>query len=374
MPEAFDNDDKDNPSILKSCNNYKEVRIVLNHALTRMEIAKNYFLLNPDEPFTFIKFFKLFDGDKVRIKVRTLSELFLELEAKYKEEGRISYMDNFQNVRKSIANYQSKKDCTLQDVDYSFLTGYETYLKARGCAVATLMNYIGCIRTALIHAINKGYLEDSLYPFRRYSGQVGKFNFGKFKKQRKSRALSAGDSDKIKEFDPYEYPHLKWAHDIFTYSYYARGMNFKDIALLKITDIYNDEMTYGRSKTDGAQRKKITPPMRKVLDDMKSLSKGYYVFNILDQDVHVSPTQIYNRIKKVRKKYNKDLKEIAKLLDIDMKLTSYVSRHTYTMTLKRNDVPLEVISKNLGHADMKTTEYYLDAMSSEVGDKADEVL
>ena len=58
----------------------------------------------------------------------------------------------------------------------------------------------------------------------------------------------------------------------------------------------------------------------------------------------------------------------------DMKLTSYVSRHTMAMTLQDNQVPREVISQILGHSDLATTNTYLDSFGSSVIDEAVKVL
>ena len=67
--------------------------------------------------------------------------------------------------------------------------------------------------------------------------------------------------------------------------------------------------------------------------------------------------------------------QLAKELQItDIKLTTYVSRHTMAMMLQRNDVSREQISQMLGHADMKTTNTYLDSFDTTVIDKAAKVL
>ena len=374
FPEHFDDSDPDSPVLLNSASDYKTKRITLNDALHRIDTADKYFQVNTQIPFTVSKYLSKFNGDKKKVQIVTIEVLFNELIDKYTEEGRISYAQSFKNVRNSILKYIKGKNYILQDIDYQFLTDYETFLRSSGNKVATLMNYIGSIRTALIYAINNEYLEPSLYPFKRFANQVGKFNFGKFKKQHKSRALSQYDMDKIKAFDTAINPHLKWAHDIFMWSYYARGMNFKDIALLEHADIYDNQMDYTRSKTKSNQKKNITPPLQRILDHCEKAVCGKYVFNILDSRSHITPTQQFNRIKKMRRRYNGNLKEIADKLGIPLKLSSYVSRHTYSMTLKRNGVTLETISKNLGHRDLKTTEFYLDAMSCDEGEKADKFL
>ena len=53
------------------------------------------------------------------------------------------------------------------------------------------------------------------------------------------------------------------------------------------------------------------------------------------------------------------LKEIADLCQISKPLTTHIARHTFatTITLSRG-VPIETVSKMLGHSDIKTTQIY----------------
>ena len=53
---------------------------------------------------------------------------------------------------------------------------------------------------------------------------------------------------------------------------------------------------------------------------------------------------------------------------------TYTARHTMAMMLQRNDVSREQISQMLGHADMKTTNTYLDSFDTTVIDEAAKVL
>jgi integrase len=57
--------------------------------------------------------------------------------------------------------------------------------------------------------------------------------------------------------------------------------------------------------------------------------------------------------------YNGSIKEIAVICGIDKDLSSHTARHTFATTVTlENDVPLESVSKMLGHKSMKTTQIY----------------
>ncbi|WP_229248837.1 tyrosine-type recombinase/integrase [Dyadobacter sandarakinus] len=56
---------------------------------------------------------------------------------------------------------------------------------------------------------------------------------------------------------------------------------------------------------------------------------------------------------------NDYLKEIAVVCGIDKVLTSHVARHTFATTITlQNGVPIESVSKMLGHTNIRTTQIY----------------
>jgi site-specific recombinase XerD len=63
------------------------------------------------------------------------------------------------------------------------------------------------------------------------------------------------------------------------------------------------------------------------------------------------------------------LKEIAVLCKIKKTLTTHIARHTFatTITLSRG-VPIETVSKMLGHSDIRTTQIYSKVVDKKVAD------
>jgi len=61
------------------------------------------------------------------------------------------------------------------------------------------------------------------------------------------------------------------------------------------------------------------------------------------------------------------LKEIADCCGITKTLTSHIARHTFATTITlNNDVPIESVSKMLGHKDLKTTQHYAKVLNLKV--------
>ncbi len=67
-------------------------------------------------------------------------------------------------------------------------------------------------------------------------------------------------------------------------------------------------------------------------------------------------------------KMNAYLKEIAVICKIDKRLTMHLARHTYATYLLTKNVPIESVSKLLGHRSLKTTQIYAKVIDSKVAD------
>ena len=71
-------------------------------------------------------------------------------------------------------------------------------------------------------------------------------------------------------------------------------------------------------------------------------------------------------------KYNDYLKVLAAACGVKKKLTSHVARHTFATTVTMaNRVPIEVISKMLGHTNIQTTQLYAKVCQQEVDHEFD---
>lgn len=83
----------------------------------------------------------------------------------------------------------------------------------------------------------------------------------------------------------------------------------------------------------------------------------------------MSPQQIVNRKHKVYSRYNKKLKEIARIAKIRDDISTYVARHSFATILKMSGTPIEKISEMMGHSNVNITVAYLKDFSNEVLDE-----
>ena len=66
---------------------------------------------------------------------------------------------------------------------------------------------------------------------------------------------------------------------------------------------------------------------------------------------------------------NAYLKEIAAVCEIEKELTFHIARHTFATTITMmNGVPIESVSKMLGHKNIHSTQHYARIVDKKVGD------
>ncbi|SFF61969.1 Site-specific recombinase XerD [Salegentibacter agarivorans] len=255
----------------------------------------------------------------------------------------------------------------FEDITVTYLSKFETHLRSQGGNDGGISLRMRTIRAVFNKAIARDIIPANIYPFKNYK-------ISKLKSKPAKRALDFTEIMRIVKMDISKHPHLLHSHKYFVFSFYTRGMNFADQINLKWSQINGDKIFYTRSKSKGNFNITILPPVRDILNYFKARSIGTkYVFPLLLQD-NMTPLQIENRKHKTLSKYNKDLKEIATICNIDKTLTSYVARHSFANSLKQMGVATDIISESLGHQNLTITQAYLKELDSSVLDAASELL
>jgi site-specific recombinase XerD len=144
------------------------------------------------------------------------------------------------------------------------------------------------------------------------------------------------------------------------------GISFIDLAFLKSSNIIDNRLLFQRKKTSKPYNIKITSQLQEIISYyLKDKSPNDFIFPIISRETFEFQ---YKDVVWARKRYNKGLKEIAKLCGIEQRLTSYVSRHSFVTHAMFQNVPLQAISAMLGHNKLTTTQIYLKSLPSETLD------
>ncbi len=196
---------------------------------------------------------------------------------------------------------------------------------------------------------------------------------------RKKYKIKDGQSIQIERWEKVKIwrDSLRLNQKLFLFSYYAQGMNFRDMAYLSTDDIktnYDSKLgdykffTFYRKKTNSYIEVQISDEIAKLLNWFKENYPPYnkYLLPIISES-HLANKEMYTHIDKARRRMNIALKKIAEECDFPEELRDihgYFARHTYASTLRAKNAPIEIISEALGHKNLQTTKTYLKSFEA----------
>lgn len=263
----------------------------------------------------------------------------------------------------ALKNFNKKESLRFEEMTYTYLKRFETAHLKKGNSLNGLSMYMRTFRAIYNKAIHQGIVPADSYPFRKY----------KIKSEPTAkRAISKEKIKRILDLKLDVDSPLFNARNYFLCSYLMNGISFIDIAFLKVENIIDGRIQYRRQKTARHYDIKVTPQLSSIMDHyLMGKDKTAHIFPIVKRK---EIQDQFNDVQWERKRYNKRLKEIAELCGIEERLTSYVSRHSMATNLILNDVPINALSKMLGHSDISTTEIYIKNLPTHLMDEYQERL
>ncbi|ASV31505.1 site-specific integrase [Maribacter cobaltidurans] len=283
--------------------------------------------------------------------------------AEMKEAKKFGNARAYQQVYNVLKTFNGTGSLRFEEITYQFLKRFETAHLKKGNSINGLSVYLRTLRAIYNKAITHGLVARDRYPFTRYRIKS---------EPTAKRAISKEKIKRILELDLKPASPLFHARNYFICSYLMNGISFIDMAFLKANNIVDERIQYRRQKTGKTYDIKITNQLSPILDFYLIDKKDYdFIFPVIKR------TKLENQhrdIRDARIKYNRRLKEIAKLCDIEENLTSYVSRHSMATNLILSDVPINALSKMLGHSDLQTTQIYIKDLPTHIMDEYQERL
>jgi site-specific recombinase XerD len=237
-------------------------------------------------------------------------------------------------------------DINIRKLDYEFITELEFWYKSiQHVEHNTTMKYIACVKKMAIRALRNGWLQCD--PF------MG-FNMALREVEREALTVEELERVTVKSFAT---ERLSQVRDIFLFSCFT-GLAYADLQKLKraeiTTGIDGGKWIFTRrQKTDTPSRIPLLPVAQQILEK-------YWDHPLCREKDKVLPI-LSNQ------KMNQYLKEIADVCQIDKYLTFHIARHTFATTITlSNGVPIETVSKMLGHRNLKTTQHYAKILDRKV--------
>lgn len=297
----------------------------------------------------------------------TLADCFKREISRFEALGKYASVSKHKVVL-SLINQFRTANIRLEEIDLTYLNDFELFLRRRGNKDNSIATKFSVLKSIYNKAIAEEIIQPKTHPFK-------KFKVGKLWTSTKKRAIDKSELQKIIDFtipENYLSPYLEFARDIFLFTYFSAGINFRDIAILRYSNICNGRINYIRNKTGKDISCKLMPHAERIISKYSKYDycDEDYIFPILDRKIHKTEMQKYNRIHKVLAKVNNQLNVLGEQVGIKTHLTTYVARHTFATVLKRSGVNIAIISESLGHSDLATTQIYLDSFENSQIDEA----
>jgi site-specific recombinase XerD len=287
-------------------------------------------------------------------KSRYLMQLFTEHNAKVKaligngfEANTLKgYNTSEKHLTGYLQNEYGKTDIEISQLNHAFITGFEFYLKAE-CKISgvSAAKYIKHLKKIVNHCIANNWIKQN--PF---------INFKSSAKAKERTYLTQQELDAITN-KKFVVERLVQVRDVFVFCCYT-GLSYADVKKLRKNEIGigmdGDKWIFtSRQKTDTSSRIPLLPVALTILnryqDHPQCENRGLLLPVLSNQ------------------KMNAYLKEIADLSDVVKHLTFHLARHTFATTVTlSNNVPIETVSKMLGHTNIKTTQHYAKILDLKV--------
>lgn len=239
-------------------------------------------------------------------------------------------------------------DLDINKLDYDFISDYEFWFKTiRKCDHNTSMKYLANFKKIVLICVKKGWLARD--PFHAYKMSKREVN---------RQALTQSELTRISEKE-FSTERLDLVRDIFVFCCYT-GLAYVDVYKLKRSEVVEgfdggDWITIKRQKTDSASRIPLLPPAFEIIKKYEDHPQ------VVAQD-RLLPV-LSNQ------KMNSYLKEIADVCSIDKAITFHLARHTFATTVTlSNGVPIESVSKMLGHSNIRTTQIYAKVVDKKISE------
>lgn len=318
LPEEWDADKK---TVVEGDNKRAMNNIIKRNMARAQKIIVD--ILDSNENLIFLTFEKYFLGhaendldDLVELHTRELSH-----------SRQMRYRLTIRELRELFGD-----DLQLADIDIKKVMKYDNWLKEKGKSINTIAAAHKCVNALINRAISMSDYH-ATNPYLSFT----------VKQQKKTPVfLDAIELRRLEAWKPTTHK-LENIRRLFLFQINT-GLRYCDLLALKWQNITpNGIMLPAQQKTSFPVSIPLTEKARDILIEM--------------QPQNPKPSDlIFEQIS--NQKYNDYLKLVAAAIGTEKKLTTHVARHTFATHCLELGMPIEIVSKLLGHTDISTTQIY----------------
>ncbi len=310
-------------------------KLVIEGKPTDAQSIKNSFLGLTEKKYSLVEVFKYHNE-----RMKSVIGIDVQLGTYKKFETVLGKIERF------IEKFYNREDLYLDELNFKFITDFEYFMKTEDSVKHyTALRYIRCLKKIIILALNNEWITRN--PFVNYKCQYTRVN---------REVLTEEELTALWKKD-IGIPRLDEVKDIFLFCCYT-GYAFIDVEKLSRKDlargIDGDYWIFTERKKTGVTSN--VPMLPKALEIIEKYADHKGCIN----DDKLLPV-------KSNQKMNAYLKEVATLCGISKNLTMHMARHTFATTVTlSNGVPIETVSKMLGHTKLATTQIYAQVLDNKV--------
>jgi site-specific recombinase XerD len=258
------------------------------------------------------------------------------------------YNTAMNHFKKFLQKYYRVTDVSIKAIDHHMIQRFNMYLKTEtGCNYNTATKFLQNLKRITCISISNGWLIKD--PFVGISLSI---------KEVDRPYLTMEEIQRLIDYQS-PFDRLNKVRDFFIFSCFT-GLAYIDVKKLKKAEVEgNDKLGYWiRTRRQKTSARANIP----LLDIPMSIINNYCRLDLLLPEDPILPI-LSNQ------KMNAYLKELADLCGIHKHLSYHIARHTFATTVTMmNGVPMESVSKMLGHKNIKSTQHYARIVDQKVGD------
>jgi len=248
-----------------------------------------------------------------------------------------TYVYTHRSLGKFIKKKFKTKDVAFGQLNEQFIREYQDFVLGElGYAMDTVRHYLAILKKICKIAFKEGISE--------------KFHFAHYKlpkqKETTPKALSRENFEKIRDLVISEKRRsLLFTRDLFLFACYT-GTAYADVVRITKENLFTDEngslwLKYHRKKTDYRARVKLLPEAIALIEKYKDENRDT-IFPMQSKDMAKA-----------------NMKGLQIMADIKESITYHSGRHSFASLITLEEgVPIETISRMLGHSNITTTQIY----------------
>ena len=289
-------------------------------------------------------------GDDCRLLLQTFDEYLADFRKRVGKDRAYSSYEDYCKRRNRLASFLEYeyhvKDIAFKELKREFVEKFVVYLSTvKGLASGTIHSTLKKLKLMTYTAYKNGWI-----PADPFAGFYVKAEYSE------RRYLSASELQAVMDV---RLPNYRTGinRDAFVFCAFT-GLSHADVVKLTHADIYTDDngdrwIIDRRQKTGTQFRVKLLPVAAMLYDRYK--------------DMHLSGDRVFP-LKGTYNTLNMSLRHVARHAGLSFNPTIHMARHTFatTVTLTQG-VPLETVSKMLGHKRITTTQIYAKITNDKIG-------